>query len=338
MNPVLETHNLTKKYPVIRRYREMFLHPWQREEIIALRDVTLSVERGEIFGILGLNGAGKTTLLKIFATLILPNSGQALVNGFDVVRQEGEVRRSIGFVVNEERSFYWRLTGWQNLSFFGVLDDIPPRVLDKRIVGILDLVGLQKDAHRMVKDYSTGMKQRLAIARGLLTNPDILILDEPTRALDPVAAGNLREFISTVLVGKEGKTVCLATHNLAEAETLCTRIAVLHNGRIRACAEPAGIRKIIGRRQIIEIQLSSPAPGVRETIERFCEHHGLVLHRYEQAGGQITLTVSPGDVLNDISEIVGLFRNMNLAVRACRLSGETTMEGAFRELVREGSS
>ena len=245
MAPIIETQNLTKHYPRVRSYRELLRHPFEKSHVHALESVTLRVDRGELFVLLGPNGAGKTTLIKILATLILPTSGTALIDGLDVLTHEKEVRKRIGYVVADERSFYWRLTGRANLAFFATLNNIDPADAARRISQVIELVDLAEDAGKMFKDYSTGMRQKLAIARGLLTDPMVLFMDEPTRSLDPAAAKRVRDFIQGRIVRELGKTVLLSTHNLEEAEALCDRIAILHKGRIATCGAISEIRRTI---------------------------------------------------------------------------------------------
>ncbi|MCI0568841.1 MAG: ABC transporter ATP-binding protein [Acidobacteria bacterium] len=201
-------------------------------EIWALKDVSLQVPEGAIFGLLGPNGAGKTTLLKILSCLILPTGGTVKVGGHDTQRNDGAIQRVLGFVSSDERSFYWRLTGRQNLRFFGHLYQIHGKPLSDRISYLLDRLELEDQAEKPFGDYSSGMKQRLAMARALLHDPPILLLDEPTRSLDPISAKHLRRFIAEELNGREKKTLLLATHNLQEAEQLCHRVAVLSGGRV----------------------------------------------------------------------------------------------------------
>ncbi|MEW6601521.1 MAG: ABC transporter ATP-binding protein [Nitrospirota bacterium] len=232
MSYIIETVNLSKSFPVLKGFGEIFLHPFRKKRISALRDINIQVEEGDIFGLLGPNGAGKTTLIKILCTLVLPSSGSACVKGHDVTRDEKSVRKLIGYVISEERSFYWRLTGRQNLKFFAKLNNIPNGESERRIGRLLDFLELADDADRMFKDYSTGMRQKLAIARGLLTDPAILLMDEPTNGLDPVTAQNLKTLISEKLAGEEGKTVLFATHNLRDAEELCSRIAIIRGGEV----------------------------------------------------------------------------------------------------------
>jgi ABC-2 type transport system ATP-binding protein len=235
MTAVIETVNLTKHYPKIKGYKDLVLHPFKKQYTTALDGVNLSIENGCFFGLLGPNGAGKTTLIKILSTLVLPTAGNASVNGFDVVQQHRQVRQSIGLVVNDERSFYWRLTARQNLSFFATLNNLSSPVRERRIEEVLQITELDRDANRRFSDYSTGMKQRLAIARGLLSDPTIIFLDEPTRSLDPLSARHLRKFIKEDIVCKHNRTALLATHNLYEAEDFCTHIAIINNGTIKAC-------------------------------------------------------------------------------------------------------
>lgn len=228
---------LTKKYPKPKRYRDIFLHPFGMEYVQALNGVSLDVERRTMLGLLGPNGAGKTSLIKILATLVTPTSGTVVVNGHDIGRDSRDVRRVVGFVTADERSFYWRLTGRQNLAFFSVLDDIPADGCAARVDAVLDQTGLLGVGDVMFKDYSTGMKQRLAIARGLLCEPDILLLDEPTRSLDPFAAQKLRTFITRDIIGKLGATAIIATHNLHEAHDMCSHVAVMKHGDLIARGE-----------------------------------------------------------------------------------------------------
>ena len=241
MNSVV-CEKVVKNYPLPRTLRELFLTPFRQSYIEALRGISLEVRKGEIFALIGPNGAGKTTLLKIISTLLLPNGGKVIVNGFDVVKEERKVRKSIGYVVNEERSFYWRLSGWENLKFFGVLNNLSGKELRKRIKEVVELTGLGNWISRPVKDYSTGLRQRLSLARGLLVSPSLLILDEPTRSLDPIMAKELRNFIKE-RVSKDGLTVLLATHNLSEAEEMGERLAIIDKGVIKKIGNTEEIKR-----------------------------------------------------------------------------------------------
>lgn len=266
MSYSIETHNLTKRFPVTKGYRELFLHPFRKKEITALSDVSIQVKRGELFGLLGSNGAGKTTLIKILCTLVLPTSGKAFVNGLDITKDERKIKSKIGYVVSDERSFYWRLTGRQNLRFFAKLNNICDRESEMRIKRLLELVGLTRDADMMFKDYSTGMRQKLAVVRGLLTDPEVIFMDEPTRSLDPITAQNLRRLIKENLVEGEKKTVVFATHNLKEAEELCDRIAIIHRGEVKIAGKVREIKREFNSDKRYVIRLKAPENGLLKKI------------------------------------------------------------------------
>lgn len=263
---VIETVNLSKKYPVLKGYRDMLLHPFRKKEIPALHDVTIQINEGDIFGLLGPNGAGKTTLIKILCTLVLPCAGSAYVKGYNVTKDEKNIRKLIGYVISEERSFYWRLSGRQNLNFFAKLNNIPKHEAEQRIDKLLGFLELADDAGRMFKDYSTGMRQKLAIARGLLTDPAVLFMDEPTNGLDPVTAHNLKMLVKEKLVGEKKKTVIFATHNLRDVEELCSRIAIIQNGMVKVEGTLEDIKlKFSGPKRYV-IRLRSAENGVMGKI------------------------------------------------------------------------
>jgi len=242
MSVAVLAENLTKVYVKRRSLREMALHPFRRaERVTALQDISLETRTGEIYGLLGPNGAGKTTFLKILAGLVLPSAGRAVVGGVDVARDDRAVKRSIGFVTSDERSFYWRLTGRENLDFFARLYGLLSAEARRVSADLLKVMDMESIADRSFMSYSTGMKQRLAIARALLHDPPILCLDEPTRSLDPIAAKHLRRFVVDRLNRERGKTVLLATHNLQEAEEMCGRIVVLDRGRVLRQGSVTGI-------------------------------------------------------------------------------------------------
>lgn len=217
-----------------------------RGSVEVLRDVTLDVRPGEILGLLGANGAGKTTLLEILTTILLPTMGRAWVCGYDVVRQPSRVRGVLGYCPCDSRTFYPRITGRQNLEFFGLLNDLPARSVSQRVGRVLDLVELDGARDRRVECYSEGTKQRLSLARALLTDPAVLILDEPTRSLDPLLQGEIRRFLRKTVVEAMAKTVVLVTHSLAEAEEICDRLAILHEGRIVGVGTPTGLKEAFG--------------------------------------------------------------------------------------------
>jgi ABC-2 type transport system ATP-binding protein len=229
---MIRTRELGKTY---------FAPPWPlslvgrhlEHEVRALQSVSLEIERGEVFGIIGPNGAGKTTFLKILSTLVPPSRGTARVNGADLIVGAAAVRRSIGVATGEERGFYWRLTGSENLEFFAGLRGLGPGESRRRAWQVLELVDLLPMAKEPLTRYTTGMRQRLGLARALIGRPQVLLLDEPTRSLDPMAAGAVQVLIRR-LAAEDGVTVLIATHNLDEAEGVCGRVAVLADGIVRS--------------------------------------------------------------------------------------------------------
>lgn len=231
----IETENLTKKYVPAKGLKTLVMKSPLKKEITAVDNVNLQVKRGEVFGFLGPNGAGKTTFIKLLTTLLRPTSGKAIVNGFDVVDQESQAKNSMGLVTGEERCFYWRLTGRQNLHFFATLYGLSKLDAVKRIDDILEQLDLQKAADNMFYSYSSGMKQKLSLARALIANPKVLFLDEPTKSVDVITGRELRTFIKDNLVEKEERTVFLTTHRLEEAETLCDRLAIINHSRVVFC-------------------------------------------------------------------------------------------------------
>lgn len=239
----IEAHGLEKSFAKKRGLGEILRHPFgATERIEALRGVDLSVRRGEIFALLGPNGAGKTTLLKILSSLILPDAGSATVGGHDTSR-ENPVKRQLGLVNSDERSFYWRLSARQNLRFFARLYDVPGPRIDPRIDELLERVDMLEPADRQFSGYSSGMKQRIAIARALLHDPPILLMDEPTSSLDPASARDVRRFVLDELNRRDGKTIVLASHNLREVEMLADRVAILVAGKMRQLGTVDEVRR-----------------------------------------------------------------------------------------------
>lgn len=209
--------------------------------VAALTSVTFSIAAGELFGLLGPNGAGKTTLLKILTTLLEPDRGRVLIHGVDVARDPERAKGLIGLCPSDERSFYARLSGRANMEYFGALVGLHGTVLRERIDEAVAIVGLSEAIDRRFDGYSSGMRQRLTVARALLGDPAVLIFDEPTKAVDPVNAEAIRVLIRDELVGRRGKTVILATNLLHEAWALCHRIAVINRGSVVALDTPAAL-------------------------------------------------------------------------------------------------
>ncbi len=234
--------NLSKTYPTPLAKLKQFFGRTVTPPVEALRDVSFDIKAGEIFGLIGRNGAGKTTLTKIIATLVQPTSGTIAVLGKDSVRNEQQVRAKVGLASAEERSFYWRLTVEQNLLFFARLYGISTKDAGERIAELLERFELTQNSKRRFGELSTGNKQRMAVARALLARPPVLLLDEPTRSLDPLAAASMRLLIRSLIDADEPATVLLTSHNLAEVEELCERVGVISKGQIRIVDTPANLR------------------------------------------------------------------------------------------------
>jgi ABC-2 type transport system ATP-binding protein len=197
-----------------------------------LRDVNLEVAPGTIVGLLGPNGAGKTTLLEILSTLLLPTSGQAFILGHDVVAEAAEVRRLVGYCPCGFDSFYPRLSATANLEFFAALNGFSHRAGRQRLDVVFDCLGLNGSRHLEFQRHSAGMKQKLVLGRALLADPKLLLLDEPTRSLDPAAQRDVWALLRTEIVGRLKKTILLVTHSLTEAQDVCDRVVALEDGRI----------------------------------------------------------------------------------------------------------
>jgi len=232
--PVVRVVDLWKQFPAVRSLLDVLRHPLGGPPSPVVADVSLDVHAGEFVGLLGPNGAGKTTLLKILATLITPDRGTVTIGGHDAVADPASVRRVIAPVLANERSLYWRLSARENLELFGALLRLAPRETTSRVTEALDVVGLADTGRKMVGQFSAGMMQRLLIARALLGHPRVLLLDEPTRSLDPSTAHTFRAFLREELARRRGCAVLVATHRTEEAFELCDRVLVLNRGRVAA--------------------------------------------------------------------------------------------------------
>lgn len=230
----ISVRDVSMRFPIPKRYREWLLHPLRpRREVTALQHASAEIQTGDRVAVMGPNGAGKTTLLKMISGLLFPTEGEVRVKGRSTLHDNAAARKSVGFVFNEERSFYWRLTAVQNLEFFGALDNLRGAQLKGRIRELIHMVGLEDAGDKMLSGYSSGMKQRLALARVLIADPEVLILDEPTRALDPVACDEMVNLILTDIHRGANKTLLIATHRPEEAVTLCSKLLVISGGVIR---------------------------------------------------------------------------------------------------------
>jgi ABC-2 type transport system ATP-binding protein len=232
--------------------RKLYKSSFRKPKIIALDGIDFQVQEGELFGLLGPNGAGKTTLVKILATILLPSSGAARVLGHDVVRETAAVRPLIGIVLGGERGLYNRLTARQNLEYWCALYKLDSAAGRTRTDALLERVGLLDRADDRVQTYSRGMRQRLHLARGLIHDPPVVFLDEPSTGMDPVAARDLRAIIRGLAA--EGRTVFVTTHDMAEAEAVCNRVTLIDRGRLLATESPQSLSMMLSRFERIECE------------------------------------------------------------------------------------
>ena len=256
---VIEVKDLTKVYPAAAR-----LFGDGGKEKLAVDRVSFDVRRGEIFGLLGPNGAGKTTTIKMLTTLLIPTSGSATVLGLDAVKESAKLRPRINLVSGGERGLYFRLTGRQNLEFFSDMYRVPREVKKSKIEDLLKLVGLAEAADIRVEEYSRGMKQRLHLARGLVNDPEVLFLDEPTLGLDPEISRETRALIRRL--SEKGMTIMLTTHYMFEADELCDRLAIISEGRIKAMGSPYSMKESVRNDSIIEIEARELGEAQRKEL------------------------------------------------------------------------
>ena len=238
--------HLTRTFHPPAGIRELLRGKLTLPPIHALSDVSLRVEQGQVLCLMGPNGAGKSTLLRILAGLLVPTHGTARVANLDVASPDSDYRRRVSFVVGDERSFYWPLTGRQNLAFYGALHGYPAGVVRARAAALLSRVGLAAAADRAFSGYSRGMRQRLALARGLMGEPQVLLLDEPTLGLDPLGARELRLFLRDDVIRGGGCTAVVGTNDPLEARALGDRVLFLSEGRARGETTPDRIEAELG--------------------------------------------------------------------------------------------
>jgi ABC-2 type transport system ATP-binding protein len=235
-------------------------------DFVAVDDISFEVRKGEIFGLLGPNGAGKSTTLRVLSTLARPSGGTASIGGYDIVKQDNEVRKLVG-IVSEKMIMYDRLTAKENLWFFGSLFDIPADVLNPRIDELLELVQLTKWKNSLVGTFSTGMRQRMNVIRALLNMPQVLFLDEPTLGLDPQSSVEIREFVKK-LNRERGATIIVTTHTMVDADMLCDRIGIIDHGKVAALDTSANLKRLISgdNGTVIELDIPNLTPALVESM------------------------------------------------------------------------
>jgi ABC-2 type transport system ATP-binding protein len=326
--PAVQTRDLVKVFERGRRtiWQRLSRERDKRERFRAVDGIDLVVEPGEIFGLLGPNGAGKTTTMKMLATLLIPTSGTIRVLGIDPLARPREVRARLGAMLSGERSLYWKLTARENLEYFAALYHVPPRDTKARIDRSLSAVNLTERADDYVERYSTGMRQRLALARALLPDPPLVTLDEPTVGLDPQASRDLRERVRELRA--QGKTVLLTTHYMEEADQLCDRVAIIDHGRIVALDTPAALKRTIHAEEVVhlEIGVEGDDGGVLARLERA----GTVA-RHERRNGTLAVTAHCASARDFVPAAIDAARSTGATIRHIEVV-PVTLEDVFLSL------
>ncbi len=312
----VDANNLTKTFPPRRGWRRIQVGGGTQ----AVRGVDLRVEEGELFGLLGPNGAGKTTLVKMLCTLVVASEGNATVAGYPL-SEEAAIRAAVGLVVTDERSFFWRLSARRNLIFYAAMYGMFGREAAQRVDEVLDAVQLTERADSRFSDFSTGMKQRVAIARGLLHRPKILFLDEPSRSLDPTSTNALHKLILDIRA-RRNMTVFLITHDLNEAEKLCDRVAVMDKGLVRGVGSSADLRTQIQPTRQFRMSIGRWDAAVAGEIGRYAPN-------FTYAGDVLQFTI-PEDGTS-LTPILDLLRQYEIPITNIE-SEQPTLDDVFLQL------
>jgi len=318
--PAIETAGLTRTF-----------HTRRERDVLALRGVDLRVERGECFGLLGPNGAGKSTLIKILTTLLLPTSGSARVAGFDVAKEPLAVRHRINLVSGGDSSGYGILTVRETLHLFARFYGVPWPEAKRRAEELMEITGLGPKADTRMSGLSTGMKQKVNFARGFMSDPEIIFLDEPTLGLDVEASRAIRSFIARWVRERPDRTVLLTTHYMVEADELCWRVAIIDHGKILALDTPRALKRALPEETVFVVHLAAPPPagwdagiaGIESAIQQ--THPGT-------GGAELRLTLREDQV---IGEVLGAFRHREIPVLDLT-KHEPSLESVFVSLVGRG--
>lgn len=310
---------LTKTYTVKQR-KGLFRS--EEKQVEALKGISLEIKTGEIFGLLGPNGAGKTTLIKCLTTLLLPTSGRVHINGFELTKEDNAIRATVGCMLMGERGLYWKLTGRENLMFFGALYHLSPVDRKQRANQIIDNLELGEIADRTVETYSSGQKMKLAFAKALINDAPLLILDEPTNTLDVPSARELRAVVREL--NQEGKTVIYTTHIMSEAETLCDRVAIVDRGEVLAMGNVPDLKASLKRDAVIRIEgvISAKAAMAVQALP------GVTRAATASVNGHTQLTVVAEDHQTLLPQLIQTLTAHNAVMRKITPE-EVTLEDVF---------
>jgi ABC-2 type transport system ATP-binding protein len=297
----------------------------------ALDDVSIGIRKGELFGLLGPNGAGKTTLIKIFCTLLLPSSGSAYVSGYDVIKEANSVRKIINMISGGETPGYGLLTVAENLWFFSQLYGIRGDISKARAKELLKAVGLADQEKTKMNRLSSGMKQRLSVARAFMNDPDVLFLDEPTLGLDVISAKQIRGYVRNWVNTHPEKTVLLTTHYMAEADELCDRVGIIHAGRVVACDKPSNLKAMIRDKTVFQFQIAGSGDYTRLNAVK-----GVVglswTHHIESDTSTLKVVLSDQAAVAEIESTLKALGSRIMSME----SPEPTLEDVFIHLVGKG--
>jgi len=306
------------------------------EEFTAVDHVNLEVRRGELFGLLGPNGAGKTTLIKCLSTLLIPDEGTAIINGYDLLEEPEKVKRSINFLGSGQWvGFDWALTVRENLEFFANLYGLSPKTAKERIAEALNIVGLKDRADEKPHRLSAGMRQKMLLAKGFLIRTPIFFMDEPTIGLDPVSAREIRRYIKEKLRDEMGETILLTTHYMQEAQQLCDRVAIMDRGKIVACGTPEDLIRGLKRKEILEVEAVNIGPELLDEVRRIdsVENVGSRIEDEVMASGVIR--VHTYDVESALPNVLQAIDRRGGKVLHVSIS-EPNLEDVFIELTGRG--
>lgn len=327
MNYAVETFDLNRTFKVRKSKKNE-----NNNLVIALKDVNLKINQGELFGVLGPNGAGKTTLIKILSTLLLPTSGTALVDGIDVIRYPEQVRKRINMVTGGEHSGYGILTVRETLWMFSQFYGISKKVALKRIDEMLELLDMEKFAKTKINKLSSGMRQKMNIIRGFVCDPKILFLDEPTLGLDVQISRDVRKYIKSWVKSNSEKTILLTTHYMAEADELCDRLAIIDQGRCLACDSPTSLKKSLQKEAVFHIEVNL----MLNDLDKFNQIQGVKSFAFEHKShlGRTLLKfiLQDDSAISDVSQ--ALHQNGSKILSLSKM--EPTLEDVFIFLVGKG--
>jgi ABC-2 type transport system ATP-binding protein len=337
----IQTVGLTKRF-VKKRHRGVFgflrrgqpnnKHREENDVTVALNSVNIKIRPGELFGLLGPNGSGKTTLIKCLSTILIPDEGTALVNGFDISKETSMVRASLGMVVGGERTLYWKLTARDNLLYFASLYKMQRKYAKQRVEELLETFRLSDRADERLEDYSSGMRQKIAIARALLHDPPILLLDEPTLGLDPGFSRQIRSQIKE-LSEKQGKTVLLTTHYMDEADQLCDRVAFINNGNIVAVDTPNRLKAMVKEKELVEVAVYRPPAGIEGYVRSVLPDAEVVkvIPGDEDEGEPSRIKIIGGTAEQEVGAVIDALRQKNVRIIGLNV-GVPTLEDVFIKL------